>query len=132
MIIITKDDPNKGFDQKYGFANTKGEIVLEPEYSELKAFREGYAAVNFGTSAEPSWGYVNRQGSTTIAPKYDFAGMFSGGLAYVEDSEAEYSTGMSSGFVDSTGNMVVHPNFCGTAVRTGVLSGIFIIPKRFL
>ena len=113
MIMIT--DGNK-----YGFANTAGVIVVEPQYAQALNFSDGVAAVNFGTSNEPSWGYIDTQGNTVIAGSYEYAKSFSEGLAYVEwpfDDENPDLTLGSSGFIDKSGNIVIH----GSGVETYII-----------
>lgn len=108
MIIITKDDPFSSSEIKYGFANSAGEIVLEPQYAEVRAFREGLAAVNFGTPGEPRWGYVDKAGRTVIRPQFREVRLFSDGLAYVEKESDPGAPGLPYGFIDTTGDMVIH------------------------
>jgi len=108
MIIITRDYPFSSSEIKYGFANSMGEIVLEPQYTEVMAYREGLAAVNFGTLSEPSWGYVDKSGNTVIQPQFQEARIFSDGVAYVKMAYNPASPGLSYAFIDTTGDLVIH------------------------
>jgi|GEM_PF-4880917 len=119
MMIITRDDPFSSSEIKYGFANSMGEIILEPQYTEVMAFREGLAAVNFGTLGEPSWGYVDKTGNTVIQPQFMEAWFFSNGLAYVEKEFDPDFPGMSQGFIDTTGDMVIHGEVDGMGFPVG-------------
>lgn len=67
----------------WGFANTKGEIVIEPIYEGAKSFSMGMAPVK----VEDRWGYINIEGKLVIETKYFEAGVFSeDGAAPVKDS----------------------------------------------
>jgi len=110
MIIISKDDPYD-FNARLGFANNKGEIVLEPVYCEVKAFREGLAAVNFGTVGEPNWGYVDKTGKTVIPAQFQAAWLFADGLAYAERAYDPAAPGMEAGFIDTTGDLALHQEY---------------------
>lgn len=67
----------------WGFANTKGEIVIEPIYEGAKSFSMGMAPVE----VEDRWGYINIEGKLVIETKYFEAGVFSeDGAAPVKDS----------------------------------------------
>ena len=75
-----------GIDNKYGFINEKGKIVVPIVYDKVKKFRNGYAPVcighkriayeDFQISYEariinPQWGVVDKEGNLIIQPIYD-------------------------------------------------------------
>lgn len=79
---------------KYGFINTKGEIVIDPIYDDVSAFSEGLAYVKKGET----WAYIDRDGKVAFeGPKGYSAGSctymvsqntiydFHEGLVFVED-----------------------------------------------
>ncbi len=121
MIIIT--DKNQGFDLKFGFANSKGEIVVEPKYVKVQHFSDGLAAVNFNTEAEPSWGYIDKQGNTVIAAQFDYVRPFYDGRAYAERPIEDSQPGMCAGYIDKTGNMVIHGNWVEEQYGPGYMLG---------
>ena len=43
---------------KWGFANSDGEIIVEPQYVQAKSFANGYAAVR---NEDGLWGFINRK-----------------------------------------------------------------------
>ena len=51
---------------RWGFVNTKGEIVIEPSYECARSFSQGLAAVYNGTA----WGFINQDG--TVVMEYQF------------------------------------------------------------
>ena len=51
---------------KWGFANLKGEVVLEPKYKAAKSFSEGLA----GVMEDDYWGFINLKGEMVIAPQF--------------------------------------------------------------
>ncbi len=52
---------------KVGFINTKGEWVIEPAYSEAKAFNQGLAPVRIGQK----WGLINELGKLVLPCRFD-------------------------------------------------------------
>ncbi len=68
----------------YGFINTKGEIVIEPQFIRASNFSEGFASV-FNT--DKSCGFINENGDFVIEPKYSGCCDFKNGLANVAAEE---------------------------------------------
>ena len=81
---------------KYGFLNTNGEIVLAPQYDFAQFFGDGLANVCVGEK----WGFIDVTGQFVIPPQFDDAGEFSEGLARV-------AKGGKWGFIDKTGKVVI-------------------------
>ena len=52
--------------KKWGFINTKGEIVIKPQYDSCDSFNEGYAKVKVGEK----WGLIDKAGKSIIQPLY--------------------------------------------------------------
>jgi len=59
--------------EKWGFADSKGKITIEPQYQNAKSFSMGIAPVEI----EDRWGYINTKGEIVIETKYLDAGVFS-------------------------------------------------------
>lgn len=75
---------------KYGYANKKGDVVIDFDYAEASAFANcGLACVSDGKD----YGYINKNGEFVIQPDYDKAtDFFDDGYAVVyrvEDGETE-------------------------------------------
>lgn len=64
---------------KYGYVDYNGQVVIPPQYEEVRAFSEGLAAVRLGHT----WGYTNLNGELSIVNQFDDAGDFYRGLAIV-------------------------------------------------
>ncbi len=58
---------------KWGYADSKGNLILEPKYDDAKSFSLGFAPVKL----DEQWGYINCAGDIVIEPEYDAAGAFS-------------------------------------------------------
>jgi len=59
-------------DGKWGFADTKGNVVVEPVYDQAKSFSNGLAAV----CKDGLWGFIDKEGNTVIAFQFLDAGYF--------------------------------------------------------
>jgi hypothetical protein len=80
-------------EDKWGFIDRKGHMVIEPKFDAAESFSDGMARVKLGTS----WGYIDHAGTLVIGFQYEEAGDFSDGLAPVgrwgdepEDNEFYY------------------------------------------
>ncbi|PIE86305.1 MAG: hypothetical protein CSA05_01320 [Bacteroidia bacterium] len=83
-------------DDKIGFFNRKGEIVIQPKYTFATSFHEGLSA--FCVDCEivrrlehysvkgGKWGYMNKKGEEVIPPIFDGAGFFKEGKAKVKQN----------------------------------------------
>ena len=60
-------------DSKWGYINTKGEIVIDYQFTEARSFSNGLAAVFNGKK----WGYINTDGELAIDYQFFDAGYFS-------------------------------------------------------
>ena len=99
------DDWNFGLakvskNQKVGFVDPKGKLVVDLIYDEAFAFSEGYAAVK----TNGKWGYIDSTGKEVIAAVYSEVGCFSEGYAKVAKNG-------SWGFIDKEGRTVIALKF---------------------
>ena len=119
---------------KWGFIDTTGKWVVDPQFEGARNFADGLAPVLVGGR----WGYVNRKGKFAVNPQYDYGDEFSEGLARfvsggkwgfidtkgrvvvdakvlalgrLSDGLAQVQTEEGWGFIDRTGKMVVSPQF---------------------
>lgn len=67
--------------QKFGYKDKDGNIIIKPQYVDAGDFSEGLAFVRRGKSS--LWGYIDTTGATVIAPRFRQARPFSEGLAAV-------------------------------------------------
>lgn len=67
---------------KWGFANEKGELVVECQYDDACSFSDHLAAVQEGDK----WGYINRYNTRVIEAQFSQAYPFLSGKAMVKDA----------------------------------------------
>ncbi len=84
LFQITEND-------KIGFIDSTGRVVIPPQFRSAGDFSEGLASVRLSGT----YGYIDATGTFIIPPQFDYATPFSGGLAVV------YRNGMPS---------YIHPN----------------------
>ncbi|KGL64236.1 hypothetical protein PHEL85_1288 [Polaribacter sp. Hel1_85] len=69
---------------KYGFINTKQEVIIPFKYNDIGLFSEGLAAVK--NSNTQKWGFIDVKENIIIPFKYNKVGKFSEGLAFVKET----------------------------------------------
>lgn len=85
---------------KSGFMDSAGKVMIGFVYDSAKDFHEGLAAVE----ANDKYGYIDYSGKIIIKPQYDEVSFFSEGLAAVKIID-------KWGFIDSSGKMIIKPQF---------------------
>jgi len=98
---------------RWGYIDRSGKIVIEPRFESAEEFSEGLAVVQLDGKS----GFIDASGKFVIEPKYPVARQFSEGLARVQASGEAYSYGGQWGFIDRTGQMVI-------AAQLGQLEGV--------
>jgi hypothetical protein len=88
--------------EKWGYINNKGKIIIKPQFERAEPFSEGLAAVDDGSKH----GFINAAGKFVIEPQYELANSFSEGLAPVAKK-----IGGPWGYIDSKGNTIIAPRF---------------------
>jgi hypothetical protein len=68
-------------EEKFGYMNKNGKIVIEPSFDYCSDFHEGLACVEI----DGSQGYIDKSGRIVIKPQFDWAMDFSEGLATVRN-----------------------------------------------
>ncbi len=81
---------------KYGYIDEKGQVIVKPKYDLAYNLNEGMAAFRINGK----YGYIDQKGIEIIPPKYDQTWKFIGGYAAVRLDE-------KYGFVDKTGKEVI-------------------------
>jgi hypothetical protein len=94
---------------KYGFIDTAGKLVINPQFDLAHRFSEGLACVCVGNGcsgngSERKYGFVGKTGQYVINPQFDFADDFSEGLALVTISGKK-------GFIDTGGKIIINPQY---------------------
>jgi len=91
--------------ERWGYANTRGEIAIPPLFNFARVFKEGRAAVCAeGSGGRDKWGFIDSNGKYIVEPTYDYANDFSEGMAAVK-SEGRW------GYVDKDGNLAINAIF---------------------
>lgn len=85
---------------RYGFINTKGRYVINPQFDDALWFSEGLARIKVGDK----YGFIDTKGEIVINPQFDGPWWFSEGLARVKIGE-------KWGFIDTKGAIVINPQF---------------------
>jgi hypothetical protein len=119
---------------KLGYIDRSGKIIIEPKFEGAGNFSEGLATVKIGEK----FGYIDRSGKIIIEPKFEGAENFSEGLATVKIGE-------KFGYIDRSGKIIIEPKFEGAenfskglaTVKIGGKEGCIdkagklVIPARF-
>jgi len=71
---------------KWGYANSKGEIVIKPKYQEAGEFRNKITWVK----KNDKYGYINKKGRKKTCFKFDNANYFGFGTATVQKGDKKY------------------------------------------
>jgi len=85
----------------WGFLDTKGKVVITPQYKSTGGFSEGLCRVQ---DDDGKWGYIDNKGRVIINFQFDEAMTFHNGFAIV-------SSGGKFGIIDGKGKFVVSPQF---------------------
>jgi len=90
-------------EDKIGYLNYNGEIVIPPRFAEAGPFNNGLAWVRFETD---HYCFINASGETVInLPANFIPDCFSEGLAAIRDRNS-----LKSGYIDAKGNIVIEVN----------------------
>ncbi len=81
---------------KLGYINRTGKIVIPAKFGRANNFSEGLAAVEIGDK----WGFIDRTGKLVVPAQFDYVYNFSEGLAAVEIDR-------KWGFIDPTGKIII-------------------------
>jgi len=87
---------------KWGYIDTTGKWVINPQFDSAYDFADGLAPVQAGGR----WGYIDQNGKFVINPQFDEASSFN-------DGYASFRSGDKYGFIDTKGRVVVEPQFVG-------------------
>jgi hypothetical protein len=83
----------------YGFIDVAGNMVIKPQYEEVKEFFEGLAAVN----VNGKFGFIDKKGDLVIEPRYKWVHSgFSEDRVAVSIGDKDYI------IIDRSGNEIVH------------------------
>ena len=87
--------------ERWGFVDTKGEVIINPQFESVRDYVGGMAAVR---SEDNKWGYIDKLGAFVINPQFADAADLVDGMAVV-------SNGKDKGVIDGEGHFVINPQF---------------------
>jgi len=80
---------------KFGLIDTKGNIIINTQFDDIRDYSEGLAAVKFGQK----WGFINHEGKFVINPLFTSVESFHKGTSLVSETYKSY-------FIDRDGKIV--------------------------
>lgn len=86
--------------EKYGFIDTKGNVVIDFQYDKAFDFSEGLACV----SKNDKYGYIDKKGNVIIDFQFSDAHRFSDGLAYARKNN-------KYGYINKEGKVIIDFQF---------------------
>ncbi len=96
LALVFNEDVNQ-----FGFIDRDGNMSIDFQYSEARAFYDGYAAIK----VSDRWGFIDNRGNISIQPRYIEAGNFGDGLVPVRENTNDW------GYADRRGNIIIEPQF---------------------
>ena len=90
-------EPREGANNKWGFVDETGELIIPFKYDLVDGFAEGLAAVSI---REAGWGFIDKNDSVVIPLKYDLVFHFVEGIT-------QATLNGKTGFIDRTGKVVI-------------------------
>ncbi len=82
---------------KFGYCDSTGKIMIEPEFTEAEDFNEGYALVQ----KNDLYGYINKVGKTKIDFQFTEASVFNNHIAVVQKNKLYYLIDYSNKILSS-------------------------------
>jgi hypothetical protein len=121
---------------KWGYVNSSGQLVINPQFDAAEEFHEERAAVCLGkpcswweSPGDSRWGYIDTSGKVIVTPQYTSASSFSEGLASVcagDCSGSETAKAFSRGYLDRDGKLAIPMQFGITSDFKEGLAGVCI------
>jgi hypothetical protein len=105
---------------KWGYVNSSGQLVINPQFDNAEEFHEGRAKVCLGkpcnwwdSPGDSRWGYIDVSGKVVVTPQYGAASSFSEGLASICSEECSKSDTSKPirGYIDRDGKLVIPMQF---------------------
>jgi hypothetical protein len=133
------DWPEKGFSEGlaavrsqvgdtilWGYVDTAGKLVIDPQYASASAFSESLAGVAIQVGRETKCGFIDKAGRWVIEPQFHAVFPFSEGLATVMCLEkyAGVADFESYGYIDKTGALVIPRQYSEAASFLGGLARV--------
>ena len=100
---------------KWGFCNSKGNLVIPTKFDKAESFYEGISAVQIGRK----WGFIDTLGNMIIKPTFDEIRFFREGLCAVSKNK-------KWGFINSKGAIVIELEYGGADYFKNGLATVFV------
>lgn len=119
-------------DDKLGFINANGDLVIAHQFDEVLSFTEGFCAVKL----KKHWGYINQSGDMVIDPQFTEAESFCNGIAMVQAKVKihEEKGGMIKtkrinriGFIDTKGQWIGEPKYFKTGYHMNFINNLALV-----
>lgn len=92
---------NEEGDEKWGFVDKTGKVVINPQFISVSNFSDGLCGVR---NDDGKWGFINKEGTITINYQFDEANDFKNGKCIVTSSNKD-------GVIDKEGKYIINPQF---------------------
>ncbi len=94
-------------DEKWGFIDIHGNIIIKPKYDDIYSFSEKLCAVGIidQETNTKKWGFINQEGELIINFQFSNISNFKDGLAAVS------TDGETWGYIDKYGKYEINPTF---------------------
>jgi hypothetical protein len=92
---------NEEGEEKWGFVNKEGKVVINPQFSSVSNFSDGKCGVR---NSEGKWGFIDKEGKISINYQFDDAGDFKNGKCIVTSANKD-------GVIDKEGKYIINPQF---------------------
>jgi hypothetical protein len=114
-----KSTANKPADGKWGFIDSGGRLVINPQFDYARPFSEGLSAVLVGTRKDNSigyspdlkWGFIDKTARYVAVPQFSQVTSFKEGFAAVCVGNCEFGGDGKEGYIDKMGKFVINPQF---------------------
>ena len=108
-----------GDEYLWGFINKKGDLVIKPMFIWVGKFGSGLAPVCIGAYTKNcTIGFINTSGKFEINPQYEFFEFYDNESTWGNSPQHGFFEGLARvmvdqkiGYIDSTGKMVIKPQF---------------------
>jgi hypothetical protein len=92
---------NEEGEEKWGFVNKEGKVVINPQFSSVSNFSDGKCGVR---NSDGKWGFIDKEGKISINYQFDAAGDFKNGKCIVTSANKD-------GVIDKEGKYIINPQF---------------------
>lgn len=93
-------------DDKYGFTDKNGKMVIAPQFERASSFSGGLAQISKKNELQQDvYGFIDKDGKMAIEPQFMNASSFVEGMCAVENESSQM------GYINKKGDYVVEPHF---------------------